>query len=68
MSKFNNTYYDATNNRVQIGAGMKWTDVYRSLDRYNVTVVGGRVLDVGVGGLILGGNSILPISRQLPVD
>lgn len=68
MSKFNNTYYDATNNRVQIGAGMKWTDVYQSLDRYNVTVVGGRVLDVGVGGLILGGNSILPISRHLPVD
>ena len=68
MSNFNQTDYDAAKNVVQIGAGMKWTDVYRSLDRYNVTVVGGRVLDVGVGGLILGGNSTLPISRKLPVD
>lgn len=68
MSNFNKTNYDAANNVVQLGAGMKWADVYRSLDRYNVTVVGGRVLDVGVGGLILGGNPTLPISRKLPVD
>ncbi|MCJ1261071.1 hypothetical protein MMC22_000935 [Lobaria immixta] len=55
MSKFNKIDYDAANNVVQVGAGMRWADVYQSLDRYNVTVVGGRVLDVGVGGLILGG-------------
>ena len=29
--------------------------MYTALDPYNVTVVGGRVMDVGVGGLILGG-------------
>lgn len=29
--------------------------MYTALDRHNVTVVGGRVLDVGVGGLVLGG-------------
>ncbi|KAL4945674.1 hypothetical protein BDV06DRAFT_219067 [Aspergillus oleicola] len=40
---------------VQVGAGLRWRDVYSYLDEYNVTVVGGRVLDVGVGGLILGG-------------
>ena len=68
MSEFNQIDYDAANNVVLIGAGMKWADVYDSLDRYKVTVVGARVLDVGVGGFILGGNSTLPISRQLPVD
>ena len=28
--------------------------MYTTLDPYNVTVVGGRVMDVGVGGLTLG--------------
>ncbi|KAI9784387.1 MAG: hypothetical protein M1816_000858 [Peltula sp. TS41687] len=55
MSMFNRVYYDAANDVAMIGAGLKWKDVYNHLDPYNVTVVGGRVLDVGVGGLILGG-------------
>ncbi|KAK6958328.1 hypothetical protein Daesc_001127 [Daldinia eschscholtzii] len=55
LSKFNAVDYDAENNVASIGAGQKWENVYRQLDQFNVTVVGGRVLDVGVGGLILGG-------------
>ncbi|KAI1347633.1 putative FAD-binding oxidoreductase [Xylaria sp. FL0043] len=43
MSGFNNAEYDATNQVAVIGSGQTW-----------VTVVGGRVLDVGVGGLLLG--------------
>ncbi|MCJ1247587.1 hypothetical protein MMC30_004802 [Trapelia coarctata] len=54
MSKFNKVMYDAARNVATVGAGMKWGDVYNQLDLYNVTAVGGRVLDVGVGGLILG--------------
>lgn len=38
-----------------MGSGLRWGEVYNQLDDFNVTVVGGRVLDVGVGGLILGG-------------
>lgn len=57
MSMFNRVDYDAASNVARIGAGMKWGDVYKRLDPYNVTVVGGRVLDVGVGGLILGSES-----------
>ncbi|KAI1378738.1 FAD-binding domain-containing protein [Hypoxylon crocopeplum] len=54
LSKFGDTRYDAENNVVVIGAGQRWGDVYPELDPYEVTIVGGRVLSPGVGGLILG--------------
>lgn len=54
MAGFNEVVYDAARNIATVGAGLKWGDVYGQLDKFNVTVVGGRVLDVGVGGLILG--------------
>ncbi|KAL9110086.1 MAG: hypothetical protein Q9227_005279 [Pyrenula ochraceoflavens] len=40
---------------VTIGAGAKWMDVSKTLDRKGLAVVGGRNSEVGVGGLILGG-------------
>ncbi|CAD6593166.1 MAG: hypothetical protein ASARMPRED_007094 [Alectoria sarmentosa] len=52
---FNGVSYDATKNVATVGAGQRWDNVYNQLDPHNVTVVGGRVLDVGVGGLVLGG-------------
>ncbi len=39
----------------RLGAGAKWGAVYRELEKTNRTVVGGRLTDVGVGGLLLGG-------------
>lgn len=54
LSLFGGTQYDAENNVVIIGAGQRWGDVYPELDKYEVTVAGGRVLSPGVGGLILG--------------
>ena len=54
MALMNGVSYDAARNEARVGAGQRWRDVYHALDIYNVTVVGGRVLDVGVGGLILG--------------
>ncbi|KAF2157100.1 FAD binding domain-containing protein [Myriangium duriaei CBS 260.36] len=38
-----------------IGAGNRWIDVYNALSPQNLTVIGGRASDVGVGGLTLGG-------------
>lgn len=38
-----------------VGAGNTWYSVYSQLDPYNVTVIGGRVAAIGVGGLTLGG-------------
>jgi FAD/FMN-containing dehydrogenase len=40
---------------VQIGGGATWNRVYNTLDPANLAVPGGRVVDVGVGGLTLGG-------------
>ena len=54
MAMMNEVSYDTEGQTVKVGAGQRWRDVYYALDAYNVTVVGGRVLDVGVGGFMLG--------------
>ena len=38
-----------------VGSGARWQDVYLKLDAMSLSVAGGRVYDVGVGGLLLGG-------------
>lgn len=43
-----------------VGPGAVWAEVYEELEKDGLTVVGGRVSEVGVGGLILGGSLILP--------
>jgi len=40
-----------------VGPGNRWVDVYLKLDAMGLAVPGGRVADVGVGGLTLGGKS-----------
>jgi FAD/FMN-containing dehydrogenase len=40
---------------VKVGSGALWHDVYSRLEEKNLMVVGGRVGDVGVGGLVMGG-------------
>ena len=39
----------------QVGAGNHWFDVYNDLTPMGLTVIGGRVAAIGVGGLTLGG-------------
>ncbi|KAF5008182.1 hypothetical protein FDECE_5515 [Fusarium decemcellulare] len=39
----------------KIGAGGIWSDIYTKLVPYNLTVMGGRVAGIGVGGLSTGG-------------
>ncbi|KAH8882878.1 FAD-binding domain-containing protein [Thozetella sp. PMI_491] len=38
-----------------VGAGNLWGDVYRELAKSDVSVIGGRLYDIGVGGLTTGG-------------
>lgn len=38
-----------------VGAGARWVDAYSKLDTMGLSIPGGRVSDVGVGGLTLGG-------------
>jgi hypothetical protein len=40
---------------VSVGTGARWGNVYETLDPLNLTVQGGRIADVGVGGLLLSG-------------
>ncbi|PHH88229.1 hypothetical protein CDD83_7805 [Cordyceps sp. RAO-2017] len=47
--------YDSSTGLAAVGPGARWEAVYSELDKYRVTVVGGRVVPVGVGGLVLGG-------------
>ncbi|RPA79345.1 FAD-binding domain-containing protein [Ascobolus immersus RN42] len=55
MDRFKSLEYDAAAGAVHLGPGLLWKEVVPQLAPYNVTVVGGRVPGVGVGGLILGG-------------
>jgi hypothetical protein len=41
--------------QASVGPGNVWYDVYNYLEPHNVTVIGGRVSAIGVGGLTLGG-------------
>lgn len=57
MSAFTQLHYDVANQIVKIGASLRWQDVHNALDPFRVSMVGGRVLEVGVGELTLGGTS-----------
>lgn len=43
--------------KTSAGGGARWQDIYLKLDAMDLAVSGGRVNDVGVGGLTLGGTS-----------
>lgn len=55
MARFRNIVLNEEEGTVEIGAGLNWTDVYSYLVPKGVTVAGGRIDGVGVGGFILGG-------------
>lgn len=51
---------------VALGAGVRWVDALRVLDKKGLTAVGGRSSDVGVAGYTLGGEaSCYPLRRVL---
>ena len=52
---------------VAIGAGAKWMDVSKVLDKKGLAVIGGRNSAVGVGGLTLGGKLLLFTSVLAPL-
>ena len=59
LANLNKVDYHAASGTVTVGAGNRWRAVYTALDPYNVTAVGGRVLDVGVGGFLLQSNTLI---------
>ncbi|KAJ3284087.1 hypothetical protein HK104_010106 [Borealophlyctis nickersoniae] len=50
-----NTVTNVKDGKADVGPGGRWGQVYAELDQYGVSVIGGRMAPVGVGGLLLGG-------------
>lgn len=48
---------------VDVGLGLTWLEVYRALDVYGLAVTGGRMPQVGVPGLLLGGGLSFQVSK-----
>ncbi|KAK6520608.1 hypothetical protein TWF506_000859 [Arthrobotrys conoides] len=55
LGNMNQTTYDMNTKLATVEGGSRWTDVYGALLPYNVTVLGGRNSDLGVGGYLTGG-------------
>ncbi|KAF5336337.1 hypothetical protein D9611_006750 [Ephemerocybe angulata] len=55
LRSFRSIEYSNGTRTVDFGTGLRWEDVYTTLDTYGVNVVGGRAAGVGVGGFTLGG-------------
>ncbi|TGO56502.1 hypothetical protein BOTNAR_0221g00020 [Botryotinia narcissicola] len=53
---------------VFIGGGAKWSEVYSVLDNLRLATSGGRVVDIGVGGLTTGGVSFFSAREGLVCD
>ncbi|KAI0258424.1 hypothetical protein BC834DRAFT_68240 [Gloeopeniophorella convolvens] len=54
MARFRNITVNSNAGTVELGPGLTWDEVYTALESTGVTVVGGRIPSVGVGGLLLG--------------
>ncbi|PYH83778.1 FAD-binding domain-containing protein [Aspergillus uvarum CBS 121591] len=55
LSLMNRTTYDPSTGTASIQTGAHWGSVYNTLLKSNVTVAGGRVAPIGVGGFLTGG-------------
>lgn len=47
LQRLNTTLVNADNTVIQVGTGNRWIDVYQYLTPKNLSVVGGRVSDIG---------------------
>ncbi|KAM0689912.1 hypothetical protein Q7P36_010785 [Cladosporium allicinum] len=55
LSRLSSITLTDNNAAAWVGPGARWRDVYASLEPHGLTMPGGRVADVGVGGYVLGG-------------
>jgi FAD/FMN-containing dehydrogenase len=56
FAKLNQVVVSSDKSIASVGAGNTWFDVYQTLEPEDLTVIGGRVAAIGVGGLTLGGD------------
>jgi FAD/FMN-containing dehydrogenase len=62
MTRFNDTKLDYESGTVELGPGLTWGQVYAALEPTGLNVVGGRISEVGVAGLTLGGGEFSPFA------
>jgi FAD/FMN-containing dehydrogenase len=55
LIKLNQVTVSSDKKQTSVGPGNRWFDVYTKLQPMGLSVIGGRVSDIGVGGLTLGG-------------
>ena len=55
LSSFTSVPVSADRKTTSAGGGTRWARIYSKLDEMGLAIVGGRVFDVGIGGLTLGG-------------
>ncbi|PWY85028.1 FAD binding domain protein [Aspergillus heteromorphus CBS 117.55] len=55
LVSLNTTTLSDNSSIASVGPGNRWLNVYDWLETYGLSVIGGRVSDIGVGGLTLGG-------------
>jgi FAD/FMN-containing dehydrogenase len=55
LHKLNQVTLNNEKTVASVGPGGQWGDAISALDAQGATVIGGRIPNVGVGGLILGG-------------
>ena len=55
LAALNQVQVAADRRKTSIGPGNRWVDIYSKLDPQGVSIPGGRVASVGVGGLVTGG-------------
>jgi FAD/FMN-containing dehydrogenase len=67
LSRLDAVRVNADVSLVSVGAGQRWGAVLAALDPYNVTVVGGRLPNLGVGGFLLGG-MWAPLSKDFQLE
>ena len=64
LSQLNAVRYDPASGTAVVGPGATWVSVYRALQSHGVTVAGGRVASVGVGGYTGGGGLSFQLYRE----
>ncbi|KAF2998444.1 hypothetical protein E8E13_000735 [Curvularia kusanoi] len=60
LEKLNKIEVATDKKSVLVGPGRRWLEFYNELEKHGLAVVGGRVTDVGVPGLTLGGGVTYP--------
>jgi FAD/FMN-containing dehydrogenase len=62
LSKLNTIEVDPDSKVASVSVGQQWGTIYQQLGEQGLAIVGGWVSKVGLGGLILGGSSCIPLT------